>query len=77
MTGRISNAKQQRFLIATSDFKSLFTPGKPIDRVMRVLQQVWAGLVDQAISLRGFGQEKIPCFAFLTFYSLQMRTRTG
>jgi hypothetical protein len=36
-------------------FKSFFSPSVPINRIMRVLQQVRAGLADQAVGEFGLG----------------------
>jgi hypothetical protein len=36
-------------------FKSFLSPGVPINRIMRVLQQIRAGLVDQPVSELGLG----------------------
>jgi hypothetical protein len=51
MAGRVADAQQDGLVLAGGARQGLFAPGIPGDRVVRVLQQVWAGLADQPVRL--------------------------
>ena len=53
----ISGMDAYRRLVADAerDFEGFWSPWVPVDRIVRVLQQVRAGLVRQAIGVRGRG----------------------
>ncbi len=49
VAGRVANAQEHRPPQAPSSLKGLVPPSVPVHGIMRVLQQVWTGLEDQAV----------------------------
>src|SRR5437879_8377382 len=49
VTGAVADAEQDRFILLTRPCERLRVPGVPVDRVLRMLQQIRTGLVRQAI----------------------------
>ena len=53
VTGGIADAQQDRFVFRLGLLERLLTPAIPIHRIMRVLQQIRTGLVNQPIGMFG------------------------
>ena len=49
VTGRIPNGEQDYFSFVLSDLESLGSPRVPIDRIVRVLEQIRARLEDESV----------------------------
>ena len=54
MAGRVTHRKQDGNVATFGHFKGLFTPRIPVDRVVTVLAQIWAGFIFETISHKGF-----------------------
>ena len=52
VAGRVADREQDRLVLARARRERLLAPRVPVDRVVRVLQEVRAGLVGQAIHVR-------------------------
>src|SRR4051812_49204652 len=55
MTGGITNADEHQLVFAFSFFQGLFIPGKPVYRVVCMLQQVRAGFMYECIAVFFYG----------------------
>jgi hypothetical protein len=53
MTGRITNAHQYRLVLCLGTIESLFAPGIPIHRIVRMLQKVGRGFLCQPVCKTG------------------------
>ena len=51
MTGRITDAQKDWFILALRFVKGFFAPRKPVHRIMRVLEEIGAGLMGQAVGV--------------------------
>jgi len=51
MTGRITDANQDRLVFIFGSLQCLLSPGIPINRVVRMLQKVWAAFVNEFINV--------------------------
>ena len=49
VTGTVTYGQEDRLVLPSRPRERFLAPGIPIDRVMRVLQQIWIGEVDQSI----------------------------
>jgi hypothetical protein len=49
MAGRVADTEKDRLVLLPGSAQSLLSPGKPIHRIVGMLQKVRAGLVNQAI----------------------------
>ena len=49
----IANHQQDGAIVNAGSLEGLEAPGEPVDRLVGMLQQVWAGLEDQPIGERG------------------------
>jgi hypothetical protein len=49
MAGRVSNAQKDGFVLGSGFGKRFITPGMPINRIIRMLEQVWGIFVDQVV----------------------------
>ena len=60
VTGRISYAEEDRFVLGMGAFQRLGAPGIPIHRVIGMLEQIRTGLVDQAVG-HNYLRRRQPC----------------
>jgi len=51
MTGTVSDAEKDGFVFASRSLKRLFSPRIPINRIVRMLKQVWTGFPREPIRL--------------------------
>jgi len=69
LAGGVANAEQDRLIPVAGAFQSLVAPWVPVRRVIRVLQQVGAGLVYQTIRHSDLDGETVssPALLFVLF----------
>ena len=61
VTGRVADTQEDRFVFLPRRGERLLAPGIPVDGIVRVLQQVGTGLVDQAVGMLMVGHSaKVP-----------------
>ncbi len=60
VAGGIADGEQDRLIFPPRLFQRLLVPGMPIHRVVRMLQQVGAGLLNQTVRVRGWVRFHIP-----------------
>ena len=53
---RIANAQQNRLVLVARLRQGIFTPGIPVDRVVRVLEKIGTGLLDKCVRIFVFAQ---------------------
>jgi len=60
VAGRVADGQQDRLAFVARLLQRLRAPGMPVHRVVRVLAQVGAGFVNQAVGVQVFGHGGIP-----------------
>lgn len=77
MAGGIANAQQNGLLLSPSSLQSFFPPGKPIDRIVGVLQKIGAGLIDEPVGTSVFSHLESQLLDFLhsTVYGVKSEGR--
>ena len=53
VTGGITNAEKDELVFRPRALDRFFSPGVPVHRIVSMLQQIGAGLVDELIGVRG------------------------
>src|SRR5205823_4384169 len=48
---RVADRKKDRFVLAARAFERVVAPGMPVDRIARVLQEIWAALGGEAVHI--------------------------
>ena len=60
VTGRVADLQQDRLVLLLAPSKRLVAPRIPIDRIVRVLEKVGAGFVNQSIGMSVFHERSAP-----------------